>query len=319
MIQRGLYLRLGLGILAICCGGLWYGLPWQCILAFGILWSASLWRCLRFGVKETLKMAVPPPSILCPRTGQPCALATLHRDEMHRAVADLEARNQDLERFASLTAHQLRSPPRTIAGIAQALQEDYGELLDDEGRQFLADIREDAATMAEIVDGLYRVSRVRTMTDMPLEPVDINEVLADMKIAKTKRGLLRSQERLTWSHLPVVQGDKVLLIEVFRNLIENALKFNESAVKTIKVTAKERPDGRWDIIVQDNGIGIDPKYQPKVFQMFQRMHPQYKGTGVGLALVSAIVQKLGGEVAVKSEAGKGCTFTFDLAAAEREP
>jgi len=238
---------------------------------------------------------------------------------MHRAVADLEARNQDLERFASLTAHQLRSPPRTIAGIAQALQEDYGELLDDEGRQFLADIREDAATMAEIVDGLYRVSRVRTMTDMPLEPVDINEVLADMKIAKTKRGLLRSQERLTWSHLPVVQGDKVLLIEVFRNLIENALKFNESAVKTIKVTAKERPDGRWDIIVQDNGIGIDPKYQPKVFQMFQRMHPQYKGTGVGLALVSAIVQKLGGEVAVKSEAGKGCTFTFDLAAAEREP
>ena len=236
---------------------------------------------------------------------------------MHRAVADLEMRNRDLERFASMTAHQLRSPPRTIAGIAQALHEDYGHLLDAEGTQFLQDIREDAASMAEIVDGLYRVSKVRTMTDLPLEPVDLNELLADIKIAKTKRGLLRPQDKLSWAHLPVVKADKVLLTEVFLNLLENALKFNESTNKVIRVTARERDDDRWDIMVKDNGIGIDPKYQPKMFQMFQRMHPQYKGTGVGLALVSAIVQKLGGDVHVQSTAGKGCMFTFDLASAER--
>lgn len=315
MIQRRVYLRLGFGVLTLCVVGFWYGLPWSALLVLGVLWTASLWGCLRFGVRETLKIP-PPPAILCPQTNEPCPLATLHRDEMHRAVADLEMRNRDLERFASMTAHQLRSPPRTIAGIAQALHEDYGHLLDAEGTQFLQDIREDAASMAEIVDGLYRVSKVRTMTDLPLEPVDLNELLADMKIAKTKRGLLRPQDRLTWAHLPVVKADKVLLTEVFLNLLENSLKFNESPNKVIRITARERDDDRWDIMVKDNGIGIDPKYQPKMFQMFQRMHPQYKGTGVGLALVSAIIQKLGGDVHVQSTTGKGCMFTFDLASAE---
>jgi signal transduction histidine kinase len=196
------------------------------------------------------------------------------------------------------------------------LQEDYGHLLDDAGLQFLADIREDAAAMAEIVDGLYRVSKVRTMQGLPLEPVDLNEMLADMLVSTTKRGLLRPQDRLTWDLLPLVKADKVLLTEVFRNFIENALKFNESEVKTIHVSAQTRPDGRWDISVKDNGIGIDPKYQPKVFQMFQRMHPAYKGTGVGLALVAAIVQKLSGDVRLESAVDQGCTFTFDLAAGE---
>lgn len=316
MIQRKVYLQLGLGIGALCCAGHWYGLAWQCLLVVGVLWLASLWGCLRFGVKATLKVAVSEPAILCPATSKPCALATLHREEMHRAVADLEMRNQDLERFASMTAHQLRSPPRTIAGIAQALQEDYGHLLDADGLQFLADIREDAATMAEIVDGLYRVSKVRTMMDLPLEPIDLNVLLSDIRRINLKRGgLLRSQDKLLWTHLPLVKADKVLLVEVFRNLIENALKYNESHIKVIRIAAQGREDGRWVITVTDNGIGIDPKYQPKMFQMFQRMHPQYKGTGVGLALVDAIIHKLGGVVTVQSAVGKGCTFTFDLAAA----
>lgn len=232
-----------------------------------------------------------------------------HREQLQKAISDLEIRNADLERFASVAAHQLRSPPRTIAGIVQALQEDYGHLLDDVGRLFLADIRTDADQMAETVDGLYRFSKVRTQKEMTLEPIDLGLLLADIQ---AKRGLLRPEDILDWGKLPVIWGEKVLLAEVFNNLIENAIKFNESPVKIILIDAKQRPDQRWDISVQDNGIGIDPKYQHKVFQMFQRLHPSYKGTGVGLALVAAIVQKMGGEIRVESEVGKGTTFTFDL-------
>lgn len=238
-----------------------------------------------------------------------------HREELQKAIADLQLRNADLERFASIAAHQLRSPPRTITGIVQALEEDYGHLLDTEGLLFLKDIRDDAEQMAEVVDGLYRFSKVRTQKEMTLEPVNLGTLMAEIQGTLAKQGILRSQDIIDWGHLPVIWGEKVLLFEVFKNLIENGLKFNESPVKIIEIDAKQRPrDYRWEISVHDNGIGIDPKYQHKVFQMFQRMHPQYKGTGVGLALVAAIVQKMGGEIHLQSEVGKGTTFTFDFEA-----
>lgn len=237
------------------------------------------------------------------------------RAELRKAIQDLETRNNDLERFASMTAHQLRSPPRTIAGIAQALQEDYGDKIDDAGRQFLADIRTDADHMAEIVDGLYRFSKVRTGTDLSLEPVDLQALMPEILAGIQKQDTFGENDRLQWCNLPVVLGEKVLLVEVLKNLVDNGFKFNESSPKVVTVESTLREDGRWEIRVQDNGIGIDPQYQPKVFQMFQRMHPQYKGTGVGMALVAAIVQKLGGSISVASEVGKGTIITFDLEAA----
>ena len=316
MTARWAALLIGTCIAILCSVVVYYeGVSWWVSLLVGVVWLGSLWGYSRMGIPENPKRILHTDEpFLCPRTNEPCAVVTGHREEIQRIVADLENRNADLERFASMTAHQLRSPPRTIAGIALALQEDYGHLLDAHGLQFLADIQEDAVTMAEIVDGLYQVSKVRTLTELPLEPVDLNQVMADLKISKTKRGLLRVQDKFLWSHLPVVRGDPILLHEVFRNLIENSLKFNESPVKIIRVSAVPRGDGRWDISVTDNGIGIDPKYQNKVFQMFQRMHPSYKGTGIGLALVAAIVQKLGGAISLKSAVNAGSTFTLDLEA-----
>lgn len=239
-----------------------------------------------------------------------------YREELHKAITDLQLRNADLERFASIAAHQLRSPPRTIAGIVQALEEDYGHLLDTEGLLFLKDIRDDANQMAEVVDGLYRFSKVRTQKEMTLESVDLNGLLTEIHVSMTKQGALRPMDTLTWGPLPTIWGERVLLYEVFRNLVENALKFNESHEKVIEIRAERRSDSRWDITVQDNGIGIDPCYQNKMFQMFQRMHPQYKGTGVGLALVAAIIQKMGGTIRLQSEVNKGTQFTFDLESSE---
>lgn len=236
-----------------------------------------------------------------------------HALEMAKAISELEARNADLERFASVAAHQLRSPPRTIAGIAVAIEEDYGHLMDDEGRQFIEDIRLDANQMAEIVDGLYRFSKVRTSDDLIIEPVDLNKIMEHLYDTKKKRGCWASNQRdLLWDFLPTVLGDKVLLIEVMANLIDNGFKFNESKHPTVEVTAVNLLNGRWSIQVKDNGIGIDPQYQGKLFTMFQRVHPSYSGTGVGLALVAAIVNKFGGEVAVDSDVNKGAMFSFDL-------
>ncbi len=245
-------------------------------------------------------------------TGRDIGEERTHRIEMAKAIHDLEARNADLERFASVAAHQLRSPPRTITGIAQALKEDYGGLLDDEGIQFLDDVRTDADQMAEIVDGLYRFSKVRTSADMHIEPVDLNALLDHIYESKKKRGCWDGPRCLLWDTLPTVLGDKLLLKEVFANLIDNGFKFNESDEKVVAITASRREDGRWVIHVEDNGIGIDPQYQPKLFQMFERVHPKYEGSGVGLALVQAIVNKLGGTVTVESNTGDGATFSFDL-------
>lgn len=246
-------------------------------------------------------------------TGRDIGGERLHQEEMTKAIDDLEARNADLERFASVAAHQLRSPPRTIAGIAQALEEDYGGVLDKDAIQFLEDIRKDADQMAEIVEGLYRFSKVRT-GDLVVQPVDLNELLQSVYEQRAKQTCMAHHD-LVWDSLPVVLGDKILLKEVFLNLIDNGFKFNESNPKRVGITCRQLEGDRWQLIVEDNGIGIDPKYQPKLFTMFQRVHTGYAGTGVGLALVAAIINKLGGSISVQSELGRGTSFTFDLAAA----
>lgn len=258
-------------------------------------------------------------------TGRDIEGERLHRGEIEKAIADLEARNADLERFTSVAAHQLRSPPRTIAGIASALREDYEGMLDEQGKQFLQDIQNDADQMAEIVDGLYRFSKVRTTADMKIEPVDLNLMVEQAKenwVKKKSVQIHRAEPLVSpdqfyrvivTGELPTVLGDRLLLREVFSNLIDNSFKFNESLFPEVWIRAERRHlDGRWTIKMTDNGIGIPQQYQAKLFQMFQRVHPQYTGTGVGLALVAAIINKFGGEITVESEEGKGATFTFDL-------
>lgn len=262
-------------------------------------------------------------------TGRDVGVEKVHRREMAKAISNLESRNEDLERFASVAAHQLRSPPRTITGIAQALAEDYGDLLDEDGRQFLEDIRNDANQMADIVDGLFRFSKVRTSDDMHIEPVDIELVMQKVKEKRAKKRCSAckngptcphinnhdcpdKRETIKFKNLPTVLGDRLLLGEVFSNLIENGMKFNESKEKWVEVLADPLPNGKWAISVVDNGIGIDPQYHGKLFTMFQRVHPQYMGTGVGLALVAAIINKLGGTIQVESDVDVGATFSFDL-------
>lgn len=231
--------------------------------------------------------------------------------EADAALADLRARNADLENFANVAAHQLRSPPRTISGVAKALKEDYADVLDADGMEFLEDIRNDAAYMAEVVDGLYRFSKVRTGENLQVKPVDLATVVRRVYDLWFKRHGRPSTVKIEVDEMPVVLGDALLLAEVFHNLLDNGMKFNESKSKVVHISA-ERTENRWLIRVRDNGIGIDPVYNEKLFKMFERMHPSYPGTGVGLALVAAIIARHGGTIRLEESSHEGSTFAFDL-------
>jgi signal transduction histidine kinase len=185
-------------------------------------------------------------------------------------------------------------------------------VLDEEGVQFLHDILHEAAQMAEVVTGLHRFSRIRTETDLTYENVDLDALVEDLHRRKNKRNEFQPGWRLVWDELPVVRGDRILLAELFANLIENGFKFNEADEPKVAIRYLIKGDSRVQIFVADNGIGIDHKYRTKLFTMFQRLHPTYPGTGVGLALVAAIVAKHGGTIEVDSAVGRGSVFKFDL-------
>ena len=243
--------------------------------------------------------------------GRPVPPPSTGSGELSRTLLDLQARNADLERFASVAAHQLRAPTRSIAGMAQALLEDYQGILPPEGLEFLEDILSDANLMASTVDGLYRFSKVRTYEGLEVVPVDCETILLEIREARVRQGFLGESQLLTWDPLPQVLGSQLLIQELLTNLIDNGFKFNEAEVKRVHISCEEEGD-KIKFHVVDNGIGIPLKYQPKLFSIFQRVHPQYAGTGVGLALASAIVSKLGGEIRVVSRTGEGSDFWFTL-------
>lgn len=243
--------------------------------------------------------------------GRPVTAPLTDSEELSRTLQDLQARNADLERFASVAAHQLRAPTRSIAGMAQALMEDYSAVLPKEGMEFLEDILSDANLMASTVDGLYRFSKVRTHESLEVVPIDCETILTEIREARVRQGFLGEEQLLTWDPLPQVLGSRLLIQELLTNLIDNGFKFNESPVKKVHISFEEEDD-KIKIHVVDNGIGIPLRYQPKLFSIFQRVHPQYAGTGVGLALAAAIVSKLGGEIRVVSDTGSGSDFWFTL-------
>jgi len=218
---------------------------------------------------------------------------------------EIESHIRDLEQFASVAAHQLKSPPRTIYGMAQALLEDYGNVIGTDGKVFLEDIKQDAENMAEVVDGLYRFSKVRTSSDIEKENVDLNKVIN--AICSVRKEQSKSISVKVLNVLPIITSNKILIQEVFYNLIDNGLKFNSSEEPSIEITSEDAEYSHV-ISVKDNGIGIPRAYYPKLFKMFERLHPTYPGTGVGLSVAASIVQKLDGKIEVESEPGQGTTF-----------
>ncbi|WP_254523478.1 PAS domain-containing sensor histidine kinase [Natrinema caseinilyticum] len=225
----------------------------------------------------------------------------------------LEESNERLEQFAYIASHDLQEPLRMVTSYLRLLEQRYGDAFDEDGEEFLEFAVDGAERMREMIDGLLKYSRVETHGDS-FEPVDLNTVLEDVR-ADLQFQTEETDAEITTEDLPRVDGDASQLRQLLQNLLDNAITYSGEHPPRVHVTADRRSQ-EWVISVEDEGIGIDPDYQERVFTIFDRLHSreEYNGMGIGLALCERIVERHGGDIWVESELGEGATFSFTLPA-----
>ncbi|RQH01471.1 ATP-binding protein [Natrarchaeobius oligotrophus] len=234
---------------------------------------------------------------------------------LEELIDRLEASNERLEQFAYAASHDLQEPLRMVSSYLQLLESRYDDVLDDDGEEFLAFAVDGADRMREMIDGLLEYSRVDSRGD-PLEPVDLNRVFEEV-VADLQVRIGETDTEIVVDELPRVEGDANQLRQLVQNLLDNAITYSGDDPPRIRVEA-DRRGRKWTISVHDEGIGIDPDDQDRIFEVFQRLHSrgEYSGTGIGLALCQRIVERHGGRMWVDSELGAGSTFSFTLPAAD---
>jgi signal transduction histidine kinase len=226
---------------------------------------------------------------------------------------ELQERNDDLEAFGYSISHDLRAPLRAMQGFSQIILEDYGDKLDDKGRQHASRIVAAAKRMDELIRDLLAYSRL-SRTNLETAPVSlqnvVKEALSQLEAELQKTG---AHVRVT-EPLPAVRGHQSTLSQVVANLIGNGMKFMPPGrAPEIKVRAEAR-NGHVRLWVEDNGIGIRPEHQQRIFNVFERLHgnEQYPGTGIGLAIVKKGMERMGGKVGVESVIETGSSFWIEL-------
>lgn len=231
--------------------------------------------------------------------------------------AQIEERNRALERsnaalaeFAYVASHDLQEPLRSVAGFTQLLRKRYAGKLDEDANEFIEFAVDGAVRMQQLIDDILTYSRVTTH-GKPFEAVSLGQS-AQRAVENLRFAIEAKNAQVLVEPLPPVSGDPVQLTQLFQNLIGNALKYG-GVQPRVRVGA-ERDGEVWRVFVADNGIGIAPEYQDRVFRIFQRLHTrsEYSGTGIGLAICKGIVERHGGRIWVESEAGAGATFWFTL-------
>ena len=235
------------------------------------------------------------------------------REALEEKAQELARSNTELQQFAYVASHDLQEPLRTMASFAQLLQQRYQGKLDANADDFIHFIVDGATRMQGLIQDLLAYSRVgsRGKNFVPTDCTTVcDQAVANLQMAVTESGAV-----VTHDSLPTVQGDGAQLIQVFQNLVGNSLKFRDSQAPRIHVAA-ERKASEWVFAVKDNGIGIDPQYADRIFEVFQRLHnrTEYPGSGIGLAITKKIVERHGGHIWVESQPNQGATFFFTLPA-----
>ena len=234
--------------------------------------------------------------------------------DLEQAVAErteeLARSNDELENFASVVAHDLRSPLLTISGYCQLLQEEFGEQFQDAANDYFGQIVRGAARMNRLIDDLLGYSRA-VHSQQSLERVDMTGVLVQAR-ANLDASIREHGTQIEVGPMPTVVGDQTQLVQLLQNLIGNAIKFCRQTSPWVRVTAS-RDGSCWQFAVEDNGIGIEKEHFDHIFQTFHRLHGQeYPGSGIGLAVCKKIVERHGGQIWLDSIAGQGTTFYFTL-------
>ena len=237
------------------------------------------------------------------------------KENLEAKAAELVKINRELDDFTYIASHDLKEPLRGISSYCQILLEDYSGKLDEDGQRRLEALVGLCQRLSRLIDDLLTYSQI-VRSEPELAPTDLNEVVADVVDTLGPAIDKRNAVVRVRGALPVVEANRVLIGEVFRNLIANALKFNESAQPSVEIGCAV--DGV--IFVRDNGIGIPACHHDAVFTMFRRLHSRrkYEGTGAGLTFVRKIVEAHGGQVWLASESGHGSTFYFTLGASHAD-
>jgi len=224
---------------------------------------------------------------------------------------EVKRSNHDLEQFAYIASHDLQEPLRAVDGYVKLLRRRFPQNVDAKALEYINGAVEGAGRMERLINDLLEFSRVGTRGGS-FSPADLNAVL-DEALHNLQTSINSSQAIITRAALPTLAVDATQMMQLFQNLIGNALKFRGERTPEIFVGAQKEP-GRWVFSVRDNGIGIEPQYFERIFQIFQRLHTRkhYPGTGIGLAICKKIVERHDGAIWIKSEPGQGATFYFSL-------
>ena len=237
---------------------------------------------------------------------------------IHDYVDKLTRSNQELDDFAYIASHDLKEPIRGLSNNAKFLSEDYADALDDGGRRRLNRMVYLCQRMESLVDDLLYFSRL-SRQELAIQTVDLNGVIRDIELMMEATLLERGAEIVIPEPLPAITCDVPRVTELFRNLISNAVKYNDKAKKRVEIGVSGREGKAPVFYVRDNGIGIEPRFFTDIFRIFKRLNEEddaVKGTGVGLTFVKKIVERHGGRIWLESGPGAGTTFYFTLQASE---
>jgi PAS domain S-box-containing protein len=233
-------------------------------------------------------------------------------------VEELNRSNEELGQFAYIASHDLQEPLRMVASYTQLLSRRYKGKLDSDADEFISFAVDGASRMQRLIQDLLAYSRVGTkgsdLLDTSCEEA-LQQALVNLRGSIEESGAL-----VTHDPLPAVLADEMQLVQLFQNLVGNAIKYQSPGIPRIHISAAMNGEKKWIFSVKDNGLGIDPQYFERIFGMFQRLHKreEFAGTGIGLAICKKIVERHGGSISVESQPGQGSTFHFALAGNERK-
>ena len=226
---------------------------------------------------------------------------------------ELERSNKELQQFAYIASHDLQEPLRMVTSYMQLLSERYKGKLDSNADEFIAYAVDGATRMKSLIEALLAYSRVGTQ-EKDFTSIECEAILK-LALNNLRMALKEEKAAVTHDSLPTIMADQHQIVQLFQNLIGNALKFHNIQSPRIHVSAVLK-DKEWIFSVQDNGIGIAPEQSERIFTIFQRLHgrEEYAGSGIGLSICRKIIERHKGRIWCESQLGKGTTFHFTLPA-----
>ncbi|WP_204102342.1 MULTISPECIES: ATP-binding protein [Spirulina sp. CCY15215] len=238
-------------------------------------------------------------------------IALRQADEQAKLTQELERSNEDLEKFAYVASHDLQEPLNLVSSYVQLLEMRYRDRLDEDAKEFINFAVDGVTHMQTLIDDLLTYSRVGTQ-DKKFVKIEVEDVI-NRACTNLQEKIQTNEVTIMRDLLPSIFGDRTQLIQVFQNLIGNAIKFRKEEKPHIQIRVEENED-HYLFSVRDNGIGIELQFSDRIFTIFQRLHSrdEYPGTGIGLALCKKIIERHEGSIWFESELRKGSTFYFTI-------